>query len=218
MTVTETNTYSVTITLGANMTSSGGDLSQTGLTGAMTDVVVTPDTGYSLAAPTITGSGVTATLDNTTGAYTISGIPTSDVTVTFAAATVKAPTATSSAYFTGYTLIAATIEADGYVPTYDGNDMFTVEGYDANTYYYVITGTYKASKLGYDAGTAMNIAQSNDVNETDVVDINDAQFVYNIYNGHAPTTNVVQRLLLADVNRDQTVTVEDCATVVKAIP
>ena len=75
----------------------------------------------------------------------------------------------------------------------------------------------KASKLGYQTGTATNIAQSNDVNETGVVDINDAQFVYNIYNGTAPTTNVVQRLLLADVNRDKTVNVSDCAAVVAAI-
>ena len=55
------------------------------------------------------------------------------------------------------------------------------------------------------------------MNETGVVDINDAQFVYNIYNGTAPSTNVVQRLLLADVNRDKTVNVSDCAVVVAAI-
>ena len=220
VTVTETFTYSVTVTLGANMTSSG-TLSQTGLTGAMTDVVVTPATGYALAAPTVSpaDAGITATLDSTTGAYTISGTPTADVTVTFAAATVKAPTATSSAYFTGYTLIAATIEAEGYVPTYDGNAMFKVSGtgYDADTYYYVAAGDYDATKLGSTAGTATTVTKSADVNQTGVVDINDAQFVYNIYNGTAPTTNVVQRLLLADVNGDKTVNVSDCAVVVAAI-
>ena len=221
VTVTETYTYSVNVTLGANMTSSGGNVSQTGLTGAMTDVVVTPATGYALAAPTVSpaDAGITATLDSTTGAYTISGTPTADVTVTFAAATVKAPTATSIAYFTGYTLIAATIEADGYVPTYDGNAMFKVSGtgYDADTYYYVAAGDYDATKLGSAAGTATTVTKSADVNQTGVVDINDAQFVSNIYNGTAPTANVVQRLLLADVNGDKTVTVADCAAVVAAI-
>ena len=217
VTITETDTNSVSITLGANTSSSGGELSQTGLTGAMTAVVVTPAAGYKLAAPTVTGSGVTATA-NADGSYTISGTPTAGVTVTFADATVKAPTATSSTYFTGYTLIAATIEANGYVPTYDGHAMFTVEGYDADTYYYVISGTYDAAKLGSASGAAENIAKSADVNQTGVIDINDAQFVYNIYNGTPPTANVVQRLLLADVNRDKTVTVSDCAAVVAAIP
>jgi len=219
VTITETYTYSVSVTLGANMSSSGGELSQTGLTGAMTDVVVTPDTGYELTAPMITGSGVTATLNSETGAYTVSGTPTEDVTVTFADATEKAPTveATTSTYFTGYTLIAATVDTDGYVPTYDGETMFTVEGYEDGTYYYVIFGTYDATKLGYATGTATNIAKSADVNQTGVIDINDAQFVYNIYNGTEPTTNVVQRLLLADVNRDKTVDVSDCAAVVAAI-
>ena len=221
VTVTETYTYSVNVTLGANMTSSGGNVSQTGLTGAMTDVVVTPATGYALAAPTVSPAdvGIIATLDSTTGAYTISGTPTADVTVTFTAATVKAPVVTTSTYFGSYTLIAATIEADGYVPTYDSNVMFKVSGtgYDADTYYYVAAGDYDATKLGSAAGTATTVTKSADVNQTGVVDINDAQFVYNIYNGAAPTSNIVQRLLLADVNGDKTVNVSDCAAVVAAI-
>lgn len=127
--------------------------------------------------------------------------------------------ANPTAYFgSQYKLIAATINASGYVPTYDGNEMFQVQGYDDNTWYYVIDGTYDSSKFGYTAGTGVTIQKpDNDVNQTGIVDINDAQFVYNIYNGTAPTQNIVQRLLLADTNRDKTVNTQDCAVVVQAI-
>ena len=78
---------SVTITLSDNMSATGGDLSQTGLTGAMTDVTVTPAEGYLLNAPTIdpADAGISASGDQATG-WTVSGMPTADVAVTFAAA------------------------------------------------------------------------------------------------------------------------------------
>ena len=216
-------TYDVTITLGENMTATG-ILEQTGLTGAMTGVTVTPAEGYELAAPTISpaDAGITAT-PNDDGSYTVSGEPTEDVTVTFEDATLipaVEPTVEGSAdtYFTGYTLITATIEdGDGYVPTYDDNAMFLVEGYEDGTYYYVVAGDYDATKLGYARGTATEIARSADVNETGKVDINDAQYVYNLING-TMTASTAQRLLLADVNRDMEVTTQDCAAIIALIP
>jgi hypothetical protein len=129
-------------------------------------------------------------------------------------------TANPSAYFgSQYKLIAATINASsGYIPTYKGEEMFLVQGYDENTYYYVIDGDYDSTQFAYKAETAVSIAKpDNDVNQTGTVDINDAQFVYNIYNGAPPTKNIVQRLLLADTNRDKTVNTQDCAVVVGAI-
>ena len=210
--VTVQETYTVTFV--------GGD----GATGdAPTQEPVTAGTKITLPANTFTKENHTfAGWNDGTTTYDAGAEYTVNANVTFTAQwtenpTVPTVTGSTSTYFTGYTLIAATIDMDGYVPTYDGNAMFTVAGYADGTYYYVISGAYDASKLGYVAGTAANIAQSNDVNETGVVDINDAQFVYNIYNGTAPTTNVVQRLLLADVNRDKTVNVSDCAAVVAAI-
>ena len=223
LTVEVLEAYSVTVELGDNMTASGS-LTQTGLTGAMTGVTVTPAEGYELAAPTISpaDAGITAT-PNDDGSYTVSGEPTEDVTVTFEDATLipaVEPTVEGSAdtYFTGYTLITATIEdGDGYVPTYDDNAMFLVEGYEDGTYYYVVAGDYDATKLGYARGTATEIARSADVNETGKVDINDAQYVYNLING-TMTASTAQRLLLADVNRDMEVTTQDCAAIIALIP
>ena len=103
------------------------------------------------------------------------------------------------------------------MPTYNGAAMFTVEGYEPGTYYYVVAGDYDASKLGYATGSATNIAKTADVNETGKVDINDAQYVYNLYNG-TMTASTAQRLLLADVNRDMSVNTKDCAAVIALIP
>ena len=207
-------TYSVTVALGGNMTSSGGDLSQTGLTDAMTDVVVAPSGGYELAAPTIApadaGISVTANAD---GSYTVSGTPTANVTVTFADATEKTPVVTSetSDYCDGYTLIKATIDMTGYVPTYEGTQMYKI----GDAYYYVVDG--KATGIvSAVAGTATTLTRSADANGTGVIDINDAQFVYNVYSGYYSTLSV-EKLLRADVTGDGEVNVQDCAAIVAAI-
>ncbi|WP_026525217.1 leucine-rich repeat protein [Butyrivibrio sp. MB2005] len=74
--------YSVTLSGGANATTSGGATSQTGLTAAMTTVTYTANTGYYFAEfPDITNNGITATRTSST-VVTVSGTPTSDATIT----------------------------------------------------------------------------------------------------------------------------------------
>ncbi|MBO6208594.1 MAG: InlB B-repeat-containing protein, partial [Lachnospiraceae bacterium] len=86
----ETNTFtvlhSVTITPGSNMTKTtdSGAVTQTGVTGAMTDVVYTADEGYkfpetSEAYTTTNGITVARTSDTV---ITVSGTPTADVEIT----------------------------------------------------------------------------------------------------------------------------------------
>ena len=101
--VIEMPTVSVTITPGSNMTKTtdSGDAEQTGLTGAMTDVVYTADDGYyfptdySVAAV----NGITVTRNSYTQ-ITVSGTPTADATITLTAPTAKttpdAPTAAAT--------------------------------------------------------------------------------------------------------------------------
>ena len=82
-------TYDVTITAGENMTTTG-NASQTGLSGAMTDVVYTANDGYyfptdySVAAV----NGITVTRDSFTQ-ITVSGNPTADAEITLPAPTQK---------------------------------------------------------------------------------------------------------------------------------
>ena len=120
-----------------------------------------------------------------------------------------------------FILIVASINKDGYVPTYDGKKMYQVDGtgYDADKYYYVIPAseTYDSNKLSFAEGAAPELQKGNDINQSRLVDINDAQFVYNIYHGTSPTTNVVERLLLADTSGDQRVETDDCVPIIRAI-
>ena len=95
--------YSVTINPGSNMTKTDGSgaASQTGLSGAMTDVVYTADAGYyfptdySVAAV----NGISVTRDSYTQ-ITVSGTPTADAAIALTAPTAKttpdAPTAAAT--------------------------------------------------------------------------------------------------------------------------
>ena len=135
---TPSTIFSVTTTLGQNMNSSG-TLEQTDLEGAMTPVVVTPESGYLLSAPTISpaNAGITATANND-GSYTISGTPTASVTVTFQDA-INLANAT--------TITADTSEVA--YPLYPG-DTFTVPVVIANNpgfASYVLKATYETSAL-----------------------------------------------------------------------
>ena len=74
--------YSVTLSGGANATTSGGATSQTGLTGAMTTVTYTANTGYYFAEfADISSNGITARRTSST-VVTASGTPTADATIT----------------------------------------------------------------------------------------------------------------------------------------
>ncbi len=84
--------YNVTVTPGANMTLSSGTESQTGLTGAMTDVVYTADEGYYFPTDYAVASvnGITVTRDSYTQ-ITVSGTPTADAAITLTAAQPAVP-------------------------------------------------------------------------------------------------------------------------------
>jgi hypothetical protein len=89
---TPTATHSVTITAGDHMTKTAGsgDAEQTGLTGAMADVVYTADNGYyyptDYSAAEV--SGIKVTRDSYTQ-ITVSGTPTADAAIALTAPTAK---------------------------------------------------------------------------------------------------------------------------------
>ena len=72
------------------------------------------------------------------------------------------------------------------------------------------------SKLALDDGTATTISQVYDVNKSSRMDINDAQLVYDIYNGtYFDFTKVsMEKFLLADVNCDKMVNSADAVVIV----
>ncbi len=105
---------------------------------------------------------------------------------------------------------------------YDGSAMFWSKEYDAYSYLVISANTEEqmkteaASKIAEVSAEKVELAYDFDVNRSNLVDINDAQLVYDMYNAkYSDFDNVSMRKFLeADVNGSKTVTVEDATAVV----
>lgn len=108
--------------------------------------------------------------------------------------------------------------------TYDGNTMYKVEGYGTDRYAWLVivdkgqTLTQEeAAKVAISAAdNVVTITPSFDVNRTGKVDVNDAQLVYDMYNGtYSDFTKVsVEKFLRADVNATKVVDHTDAVAIV----
>lgn len=119
--------------------------------------------------------------------------------------------------------------ADGKVLAYGNDPMFrNAERYEGAYVYLVISDKSLAEvkaeaeadgKITEVTGTAQTFNVNGDVNGTGLVDINDAQLVYNIYNAKYDSfdTTTMAMFLAADVNNSKTVDVKDAAAVVAKI-
>lgn len=110
--------------------------------------------------------------------------------------------------------------------TYDGNTMYKVEGYGTDRYAWLVivdkgqtlTQEDAAAKVAISAAdNVVTITPSFDVNRTGKVDVNDAQLVYDMYNGtYSNFTQVsVEKFLRADVNATKVVDHTDAVAIVK---
>ena len=196
---------------------------------------------YTVTATKKDGSEVTVT-DNGDGTYTIVG---ADI----AAGDVITVTVEKKLIETKYTiavneyvklngkavfLITAKLAdsaklSDGKVLAYGNNAMFqNAERYDGAYAYLVISDktldevkaeAEKAGQITEVNGTVQTFNVNGDVNGTGLVDINDAQLVYNIYNTKYDSfeTTTMKMFLAADVNKDREVSALDAAAVVALI-
>lgn len=109
--------------------------------------------------------------------------------------------------------------------TYDGNTMYKVEGYGTDRYAWLVivdkgqtlTQEGAAAKVAISAAdNVVTITPSFDVNMTGKVDVNDAQLVYDMYNGtYSDFTKVsVEKFLRADVNATKAVDHTDAVAIV----
>lgn len=197
---------------------------------------------YTVTAAKADGTEVTVT-DNGDGTYTIAGtdIAAGDViTVTVEKKLIETKyTIAVNEYVTldnarSVFLITAKLNAgvtlaDGKVLAYGNNAMFqNAERYDGAYAYLVISDKSLAEvkaeaeadgKITEVDGTAQTFNVNGDVNGTGLVDINDAQLVYNIYNAKYDSfdTTTMKMFLAADMNKDKTVSSLDAAAVVGLI-
>ena len=109
--------------------------------------------------------------------------------------------------------------------TYDGNTMYKVNAYGTDQYAWLVivdkgqtlTQEEAAANVAISAAdNVVTITPSFDVNRTGKVDVNDAQLVYDMYNGaYSDFTQVsVEKFLRADVNATKVVDHTDAVAIV----
>lgn len=109
--------------------------------------------------------------------------------------------------------------------TYDGNTMYKVNAYGTDQYAWLVivdkgqtlTQEEAAAKVAISAAdSVVTITPSFDVNMTGKADVNDAQLVYDMYNGtYSDFTQVsVEKFLRADVNATKAVDHTDAVAIV----
>ena len=113
---------------------------------------------------------------------------------------------------------------DSKIYAYAGTPMYYSEVYQAWCILTVessrLTAGNARKQISVQSGQMDAIASADyDVNMTGLVDINDAQLAYDLYNGKYEDFTIINmhRFLNADVNADKKVTVTDAAGVVAAI-
>ena len=114
---------------------------------------------------------------------------------------------------------------EGKAFAYGDNVMYKTTAYGENVYSWLVivdknevfTVATAEANINQASATAEEVKQSYDVNETGVVDINDAQLTYDIYSGKYTDFEKVsvRKFLRADVNLDKAVNSTDAVAVVK---
>ena len=114
---------------------------------------------------------------------------------------------------------------EGKAFAYGNNVMYKTTAHGENVYSWLVivdksetfTVATAEANINQASATAEEVKQSYDVNETGVVDINDAQLTYDIYSGKYTDFEKVsvRKFLRADVNFDKAVNSTDAVAVVK---
>ena len=190
--------------------------------------------GYEYSEPTVKVGGQDVTdkvVKNEDGSYTIPG-STINGNITIEVSKTAAITVDVVEYVTldgkvMYLVTASGTFAEGQVAKYDGMSMYWSEKYNAYAYLVISADNLEAVKTEAaakvtvaDGTSAGNVDYSGDVNGTKVVDVNDAQLTYDMYNTKYSSFDVVSMLkfLNADVSGDKKVNTADAAAIVNLIP
>lgn len=182
---------------------------------------------YTISA-TMGGKTVTVT-EGANNTYTIANV-TGDLIITV----MKESTLTMEVAVSEYvqmdnkTVFLVTVTGtpeEGKAFAYGDNVMYKTTAYGENVYsWLVIVDKGEAfdkataeAKITQASATAEEVTQSYDVNETGLVDINDAQLTYDIYSGKYTDFEKVsvRKFLRADVTKDKAVNSTDAVAVVK---
>ena len=183
--------------------------------------------GYTITA-TMGGKAVTVTED-ANNTYTIANV-TGNLVITIEKKSTLTMEVTVSKYveMDNKTVFLVTVTGTpevGKAFSYGDNVMYKTTAYGENVYSWLVivdkneafTVATAEANIKQASATAEEVKQSYDVNETGVVDINDAQLTYDIYSGKYTDFEKVsvRKFLRADVNLDKAVNSTDAVAVVK---
>lgn len=183
--------------------------------------------GYAYEVSASSEAGAVAVVDNGDGTYTIAGENmAADTTIVVSKELTLELTVQEYVKLDGqsiFLVIARGMLEEGEVYTYGGNTMFWSAALDAFAYLTIEATSFNAqeaeSLVAAATGEAIAIVYDGDVNETSLVDINDAQLVWNMYNATYADFDTVSmvRFLKADMNGDFKLNVLDAAVIVAAL-
>lgn len=181
---------------------------------------------YTISA-TMDGKNVEVIL-NEDGTYTIKNV-TGELKITITKQSISGPVVAVSKYveMNNKTVFLVTVTGtpdEGKAFAYDGNVMYKTTAYGKNVYSWLVivdtdaelTVDTAKGNVTQASATAEELTPSYDVNETNTVDINDAQLTYDIYSGKYTDFEKVsvRKFLRADVNGDGSVNSTDAVAVV----
>ena len=189
---------------------------------------VTEQDGFEYTV-TATMGGKAVTVTGSNGSYSIANV-TGDLVITIAK---KSTTTTMDVVVSKFvemnnkTVFLVTVTGtpeEGKAFAYGENVMYKTTAYGENVYSWLVivdgtadlTAADAEAKITQAAATAEEVAAGYDVNETNVVDINDAQLTYDIYTGKYTDFEKVsvRKFLRADTNSDKVVNSADAVAVV----
>lgn len=182
--------------------------------------------GYTYTVTAVMGSDKQeVSLSEKDGKYTIAKVS-GDIVITVEKTAIVNVELSKFVELDGKTVFLVTVQGvteEGKAYAYDGTAMYYSKKYQAWCYLVVVDGTFSVedakAKITLTQTSFTTIGETKDVNLSEAVDINDAQLVYDIYNGKYTDFTAVsmQKFLNADVNGDKVVNVTDAAAVVAAI-
>lgn len=197
------------------------------------DFTVEKEDGYDYSEPTVKVGDVDVTdklVKKENGSYTIPGSTiTGNITIEVTKTAAVAVDVTEYITLNGkamYLVTASGTLPEGQAAKYDGMSMFFSEKYNAYAYLVISADNLEtvkaeaAGKVKVAEGTAAGtVDYTGDVNGTKVVDVNDAQLTYDMYNAKYESFDAVSMLkfLNADVNGDKKVNVTDATAIVSLI-
>ena len=183
------------------------------------DTVLEPneDGSYTIPGSMINGTALTVTIEKSVAA------PAVEVAEYLKLKEAEGETAGQSMWL----VLVSGKPVDGNVYSFNGNAMFTSEKYDGAYCYLMISGKTieevrdaAAALVNQKPGTPEAIAYDGNVNNTKVVDINDAQLVYDMYKAkydEFTETVAVENFLRADMDGSRSITVKDAAEIVALV-